>query len=98
MRQNKALARLRQDGVREMARRFFAASLDRHVEKLKDILCVIDDFSRECRPELPRFAEKTLGKSSGAARLTRLGLTLTGYPQYTFTCKMRILKVKFSAP
>jgi hypothetical protein len=36
VRDNKALARLRQDQVREMVRSFFASSLDAYVEKLND--------------------------------------------------------------
>lgn len=36
MRENKTLARLRQDEMREMVRSYFAASLDRYVERLND--------------------------------------------------------------
>ena len=36
VRDNKALARLRQDEMREMVRSYFAASLDRYVERLND--------------------------------------------------------------
>ncbi|MDR9394907.1 MAG: hypothetical protein RI571_11455 [Roseovarius sp.] len=36
MRENKALARLRQDEMREMVRSYFTASLDRYVERLND--------------------------------------------------------------
>jgi hypothetical protein len=36
VRYNKALARLRQDEMREMVRSYFAASLDRYVERLND--------------------------------------------------------------
>jgi len=36
IRDNKALARLRKDQMREMVRNFFKASLDRYVEKLND--------------------------------------------------------------
>ena len=60
VRDNKALARLRQDGMREMVRSYFTASLDRYVERLNDtgLSCAsnsaVGAWLGKSRPMLPR--------------------------------------------